>query len=154
MFSLGVVFYSLVYGKAPFEARESEDALKLNEKCNIDFNPNNQVTKLSSSGQELLKKMLEKDPNDRCSALSVLNHTWFINMRSRLEDNKGKPSYQLPTLSTIQEKSECELSSKYSKESRLFKNYERKSTYSNNSLWSDDEEFEDESLCQKMNVLN
>lgn len=37
IFSLGVIFYFLVFGKFPFEAKEGEEILKLNEKCEIDF---------------------------------------------------------------------------------------------------------------------
>ena len=37
IFSLGVVFYILVYGKMPFEGKDQEEILKANEKAEIDF---------------------------------------------------------------------------------------------------------------------
>lgn len=37
IFSLGVVFYILVYGKMPFEGKDQEEILKANEKGDIDF---------------------------------------------------------------------------------------------------------------------
>lgn len=37
MFSLGVVFYILVYGRMPFEGKDQEEILKSNEKGDIDF---------------------------------------------------------------------------------------------------------------------
>lgn len=37
IFSLGVVFYILVYGKMPFEGKDQEEILKANEKGEIDF---------------------------------------------------------------------------------------------------------------------
>lgn len=37
VFSLGVVFYILVFGKSPFDGSEQEEVLKQNEKCDIDF---------------------------------------------------------------------------------------------------------------------
>ena len=37
VFSLGVVFYVLVYGKQPFESKDEEEILTLNEKCEINF---------------------------------------------------------------------------------------------------------------------
>jgi calcium/calmodulin-dependent protein kinase I len=37
IFSLGVVFYILVYGKMPFEGKDQEEILKANERGEIDF---------------------------------------------------------------------------------------------------------------------
>jgi len=37
VFSLGVVFYILVYGRMPFEGKDQEEILKNNERGDIDF---------------------------------------------------------------------------------------------------------------------
>lgn len=37
VFSLGVVFFILVYGRMPFEGKDQEEILKSNEKGDIDF---------------------------------------------------------------------------------------------------------------------
>lgn len=37
VFSLGVVFYILVYGRMPFEGKDQEEILKNNERGEIDF---------------------------------------------------------------------------------------------------------------------
>jgi hypothetical protein len=58
----------LVYGSIPFEAKDYESTLKLNEKCDIVFDIDKMICKCSQSGLDLMKKMLEKDPNNRAIA--------------------------------------------------------------------------------------
>lgn len=56
--------------------------LKLNENCDIKIDPNRSIIKISTSGMDLLEKMLSKDPEARPAAATLINHTWFVNMRS------------------------------------------------------------------------
>ncbi|EGR32213.1 protein kinase domain protein [Ichthyophthirius multifiliis] len=84
VFSLGVIFYILLYGKLPFDSNTVENIIKLNEKCEINFDINKHIIKCSSSAMDLLKQMLEKDPLLRPNASVLLNHTWFVNMKNKL----------------------------------------------------------------------
>ncbi|EGR31985.1 protein kinase domain protein [Ichthyophthirius multifiliis] len=106
IFSLGVVFYILIFGKMPFNAANPDQLLLLNEICEIDFDTKDAAIKCSCSCIEILKSMLEKDPLKRPDSTQLIKHTWFINMKSRGEDGRMKNNYfGMPTLSTIQEKS-------------------------------------------------
>ncbi|CAD8059325.1 unnamed protein product [Paramecium primaurelia] len=105
IFSLGVIFYGIFYCKYPFEGKDFRETATLNEKCEINFEYSK---KLSSSAIELLQGMLKKDPTQRFNAQTALKHHWFINARSK-EQMKGN-MLGAPSLSTIQEKSEIDIS--------------------------------------------
>ncbi|KAM3138909.1 hypothetical protein pb186bvf_008922 [Paramecium bursaria] len=101
IFSLGIVFFIMIFGKLPFEGRDQEEILKQNEKCEIDFKQEKKICKkLSGSGMNLLKQMLTKDPNIRISASTALNHCWFIKMDSKQKLNPllRKPGGSLTTI--------------------------------------------------------
>ncbi|KAL4485799.1 hypothetical protein ABPG72_012339 [Tetrahymena utriculariae] len=130
IFSLGIIFYFFVFGRMPFEGKDAEEMLKLNEKCEIDFTQQPFFGKFTSSAFDLMKKMLEKDPKMRGDAATLLNHTWFVNMRNKGDDGKSRNGNNycgFPTLSTVQEFTEGpELLSGCSQDSRILKDYDLK----------------------------
>lgn len=50
----------------------------MNKEGAIEY-PTNLWNKISENAQDLVKKMLEKNPDDRISAEEALNHNWFTN---------------------------------------------------------------------------
>ncbi|CAD8201262.1 unnamed protein product [Paramecium pentaurelia] len=72
IFSLGVIFYSMLSGKAPFRSNTYDALLKLNKECQIDFSelrfPN-----VSQKTMHLLKAMLQKQPENRINVQDLLN---------------------------------------------------------------------------------
>jgi hypothetical protein len=38
MFSLGIIAYTLIIGRQPFQSQQDEEVYELNEKCEIKFN--------------------------------------------------------------------------------------------------------------------
>ena len=122
-----MVFYFLVFGRLPFEAKDAEETMKLNEKCEVDYSSPPFFGKFTSSAFDLMRKMLDKDPKNRGDAATLLNHTWFVNMRNRGDDgNRTGNLYAFPTLSTVLESTEAAylLSGKSSIDSRILRNYE------------------------------
>lgn len=100
---MGVSFFVMVFGRSPFEAKDKEEMLKLNEKAEINLDHGRMIIKISSSGLELMQKMLEKDPEKRPSASTLINHHWFVNIRSKKDGKGGKKGFcSLPTINTIQ----------------------------------------------------
>jgi len=78
IWSLGVVLYQLLSGKAPFKG-----------KCVLDLAQNvldvpdqipwlNTMKGLSQSTKELIQSMLQKDPSKRPTADELLAHTWLL----------------------------------------------------------------------------
>ncbi|CAK92342.1 unnamed protein product (macronuclear) [Paramecium tetraurelia] len=72
IFSLGVIFYSMLSGKAPFRSNTYDALLKLNKECQIEFSelrfPN-----VSQKTMYLLKAMLSKQPENRINLQDLLN---------------------------------------------------------------------------------
>ncbi|KAL4472009.1 hypothetical protein ABPG72_018511 [Tetrahymena utriculariae] len=152
IFSLGIVFYILMFGKMPFDAPTVDQILQLNEQCEIDFTPNDCAIKCTSSAIDLLKKMLNKDPSQRANAFQLINHTWFINMKNRGEDGRMRNNYYgMPTLSTIQEKS-SEIVEVSSRQDLFYRRGENGPNNSSRIYEENNNGFE--TLNQKMRTLN
>ena len=85
MFSLGIIFHILLLGNAPFPGTKHKEVLEQNKKCQINFE-SYQYKKLRKVELDLLKKMLEKDPNQRISAKDALNHQFFAEDKPSAEE--------------------------------------------------------------------
>ena len=75
VWSMGVVLYELVVGKAPLLASDERHMRQLMHRRSINFAPRG--VHMSKPLQSLLKGMLEFDQSKRMSATEVLNHPWF-----------------------------------------------------------------------------
>ena len=77
IFSLGIVFYTLLTGRRLFTAFTKEDMIKVNKKCELDQALKSLVRRVSVNCKGLLMWMLTKDPLVRPSAEEALKHEWF-----------------------------------------------------------------------------
>jgi serine/threonine protein kinase len=76
VFSAGVIFYILLTERSPFEGKSFKEILEKNKKCKIDFlHPKLHKNKYAT---DLLKRMLEENPDKRLSAKEALNHEYFV----------------------------------------------------------------------------
>ncbi|CAD8116521.1 unnamed protein product [Paramecium sonneborni] len=82
IYSLGVVFYTLITGRRPFQGKNTDQIFQLNEKGEINF----QNLHLKAEGLNLLKKMLELRPEHRYSLAMIKQHIWLkrINLKTHL----------------------------------------------------------------------
>ena len=77
IFSAGVIFYILIMGKSPFKGKSFEEILNQNKLCKIDLS--DKKIKENPMVHDLLKKMLEVDPNLRINGKQCLEHDFFKN---------------------------------------------------------------------------
>ncbi|GER57569.1 calcium-dependent protein kinase [Striga asiatica] len=76
IWSAGVILYILLSGVPPFSG-ESNQAIFDAVMCgHLNFN-SDPWPSISNSAKDLLKKMLQSDPNHRLTAVEVLNHPWM-----------------------------------------------------------------------------
>ena len=74
--SIGVILYMLIVGKAPFDGQNDEEIIENIEKGEF----NSKHKKLLNSSievQDLVKKLLEVNVNKRLSSSDALKHPWF-----------------------------------------------------------------------------
>lgn len=79
IFSAGIIFYYYLFRKILFKAGSDDEVIFKNKMCDIEFNHSCCLKNKSqfSTAFDLLKKMLEKDPRERCSVSEALGHEFF-----------------------------------------------------------------------------
>ncbi len=76
LYSLGLIFYVLLFGKSAFSGTSYNEVLAQNRAANIDLNEEN-CKKVDEDALDLLKMMLKKNPTERITAKQALNHDFF-----------------------------------------------------------------------------
>jgi calcium-dependent protein kinase len=93
--SAGVLLYMLLVGKAPFDGESDDEIVK---KIQIgEFNSEHYKLRASSKEiQDLVRKLLEIDPNIRLSAAEALKHPWFkkFNAKSLYSKIDNKKAFE------------------------------------------------------------
>ena len=96
LWSLGVMFYQMMTGKTPFQARNHTELMENIEKNEIIF-PRN--IKISDDAQDLLLKLLKKSSLERMTWDELFSHNWIINEPVK---NLFKTNIELQETTTIQ----------------------------------------------------
>ena len=92
VWSCGIIMYILLTGRPPFNGSSEEEIMKKIKVGNFD------MTKypwgiISKEAKDLIKKLLQIDPNKRINSQSALNHEWF-------QTDKVKEVQNINTLKT------------------------------------------------------
>ena len=85
VFSAGIIFYMMVTKQMAFHGRDEDEILSKNKEGKIDFNLKS--LKKNQSVFDLVKKMLEINPEKRPSAKEVLKDPFFEQMKNNKETN-------------------------------------------------------------------
>ena len=85
LWSCGVIMYNLLTGKSPFIGRNDDQTIEkiLYQSYNTDL-----LSKYHRETQDLLSKLLEKDPTKRINAEEALNHKIFFISKTKDKLNK------------------------------------------------------------------
>ena len=76
--SLGILLCKMLTGRAPFQGRNDAQVAKKIVRKGIDF-MENYWNAVSIEAQDVIENLLEKDPDQRMSILSLINHSWVCN---------------------------------------------------------------------------
>jgi len=76
MWSVGVIMYVLLCGKAPFDAPHRDDVLRLVSKGKFSFGRDWQ--NISKDAKDLIKQMLTMEPEKRITAAQAMNAEWVV----------------------------------------------------------------------------
>ena len=72
VWSLGIILYTLVCGHVPFEAMTLDELLMQIVRSDYSI-----PSKLTKEVRDLIKRMLESDPDKRISIAEILSHPWL-----------------------------------------------------------------------------
>jgi len=72
IWSAGVVLYAMLYGTVPFKASNMSELQQIIMKAKYTLKDD-----ISADSRDLLKKLLEKDPEKRITIKDILSHPWL-----------------------------------------------------------------------------
>ncbi|KAM0787439.1 hypothetical protein ACM66B_003519 [Microbotryomycetes sp. NB124-2] len=74
IWSIGVILYTLLVGKPPFQTKEVKQIYRNIKALNYEFPPD---VELSPEAVELVASILTQQPENRPTLAAILDHTWF-----------------------------------------------------------------------------
>ncbi|OMJ67933.1 hypothetical protein SteCoe_34771 [Stentor coeruleus] len=86
IWSIGVIMYILISGKMPFGGRNEEELIRCITRSSL-YIKGPEWAKISPTAIDLLKKLIEPNPDLRISAHEALNHPWFS--KNIIESNES-----------------------------------------------------------------
>ncbi len=103
VWSLGVVAYTLLWGKGPFEGGNEDEVSRKTVCEDPPFPPMNACGKVSKKARDCIKRMLSKDPNARITLRELLVHPWIgkhfpTAQKMRLESANGYKEFKAHSL--------------------------------------------------------
>ncbi|XP_023248038.1 calcium/calmodulin-dependent protein kinase type IV-like isoform X2 [Copidosoma floridanum] len=92
MWSVGVLLYVLLTGCSPFGGDTKQETFCNISRCKLDF-PDDLFEEVSEDAQDLIRRLIVKNPSERLSATDCLQHSWF----SKFEELPRTPSFPMAT---------------------------------------------------------
>ena len=88
MWACGVIFYWFIYGKMPFEKTSKSELIDAILKEEIEYDENIMRAHTPKEAVDLCQKLLNRDFDERISAIDALKHPFFKKLTVSLDDNK------------------------------------------------------------------
>eukprot|EP00826_Nyctotherus_ovalis_P059166 TRINITY_DN8201_c0_g1_i2.p1 TRINITY_DN8201_c0_g1~~TRINITY_DN8201_c0_g1_i2.p1 ORF type:complete len:419 (+),score=111.28 TRINITY_DN8201_c0_g1_i2:838-2094(+) len=82
VFSAGVILCIILTGISPFYATTPQEMLRRNKEEDVDFSQQH-WNYVSEEARALAKRMVARDPKDRCTAAEALQHPWFTSAHKK-----------------------------------------------------------------------
>lgn len=88
MWACGVIFYWFIYGKMPFEKKSKSELIDAILKEEIEYDENIMRAHTPKEAVDLCQKLLNRDFDERISAIDALKHPFFKKLTVSIDDNK------------------------------------------------------------------
>lgn len=104
VFSVGIIFFFMLTGTIPYDGEDFEEVLENNKKAVINFKVK-ELKNVTPIAMDLLKKMLELEPDNRPTASQCLKHEYFVNEeKSMIFDDEDEDLDYAANLNAFQNK--------------------------------------------------
>lgn len=91
IWALGVLLYEMTHGYPPFNAKNDSEKSKLIKQSVINFSD-----RISTQCKDLLTLLLQENPNNRPSVITMLKHPWFSKFKSIVYKDKVDFGFYAP----------------------------------------------------------
>jgi calcium-dependent protein kinase len=88
MWACGIIFYWFIYGKMPFEKKSKSELIDAILKEEIEYDENIMRAHTPKEAVDLCQKLLNRDFDERISAIDALKHPFFKKLTVSIDDNK------------------------------------------------------------------
>ena len=112
IWSLGAVLYYIAFRKFPYISYDIQELFHLITHNELEF-PTDSIFSDNLNLIDLIKHMLDKNPNTRYSITDIKNHPWYLN---NLSDKDNFPSLYHPLANSIVNRSDIEILEAHSNE--------------------------------------
>ncbi|XP_043466730.1 death-associated protein kinase related-like [Leptopilina heterotoma] len=99
MWSVGVLLYVLLTGCSPFGGDTKQETFCNISRCRLDF-PDDLFEDVSKEAQDLMRKLMVKDPRERLTVKDCLQHSWFALFDDPVASLSSTVSLEIETMTS------------------------------------------------------
>lgn len=90
IWACGIILYGMLFNRLPFSGKNKQNLIKNIIKSPVEFPPTSCGKVVSYEAEDLILKMLEKDPLERINMIDIMEHEWFNLSEEEIKESAEK----------------------------------------------------------------